>query len=133
LFIAQFLAALALVVGYRTRMSCFVVFMLLTSLHSYSPWLLNGGDDTMRIFLLWGCFLPLGRRWSVDAALRNVRDDALASQDPAYAQLLARRRRRDWSPQHESVFSAGTNGSRSVFFFCCSHTSGRCQRPSRSS
>jgi hypothetical protein len=91
--------------------------MLLTSLHSYSPWLLNGGDDTMRIFLLWGCFLPLGRRWSVDAALRNVRDDALASQDPAYAQLLARRRRRDWSPQHESVFSAGTDGGSLVCFF----------------
>lgn len=104
----QFIAAFSLAVGYRTRLSCVVVFLLLTSLHTYVPWVLNGGDDTMRIFLLWGCFLPLGRRWSVDAALRNVRDDALASHDPAYAQLLERRRRRDWSPHHDSVCSSAS-------------------------
>jgi hypothetical protein len=31
---------------------------------------LNGGDILFRLLLLWGIFLPLGARWSLDARLR---------------------------------------------------------------
>jgi hypothetical protein len=108
LFALQFVAALALAIGYRTRAATVVSFFLLASLHTYVPVPLNGGDDVMRVFLLWSMFLPLGRRWSVDAALRGVRDAELAAHDPVYAQLLEKRARRPWQPSDDSVCGLAT-------------------------
>jgi len=59
--------ALALVVGFRTRIATVVSWLLLVSLHIRNPMVLNGGDVLLRILLLWAIFLPLGERWSVDA------------------------------------------------------------------
>ncbi len=108
LFLVQLLAAASLSVGFRTAWSAGVSFLLLTSLHTHVPLLLNGGDDTLRMFLLWACFLPLGRRWSLDAALRDVRDAELAAADPLYAQLLEKRRRRPWRPADDAVCSVAS-------------------------
>lgn len=59
--------ALALVVGYRTRLATIASWLLLVSLHVRNPMVLNGGDALLRILLLWAIFLPLGERWSIDA------------------------------------------------------------------
>jgi hypothetical protein len=63
--------AVALLVGYRTRLATAGSLVLLVSLHLRNPLLLNAGDSLLRRLLFWSLFLPLGRRWSVDAA----RDD----------------------------------------------------------
>ncbi|WP_435181891.1 HTTM domain-containing protein [Halorussus sp. AFM4] len=67
LFLLAGAAAAALAAGYRTRLATAVSFVLLVSLHARNPVLLNGGDSLLRRLLFWGLFLPLGRRWSVDA------------------------------------------------------------------
>lgn len=72
LFAVAFLAAFALLVGYRTRLATLASFLLLVSLHARNPVLLNAGDSLLRRLLFWGLFLPLGGRWSVDA-IRGAR------------------------------------------------------------
>lgn len=59
--------AIALVFGYRTRLAAVVSLGPLVSLHIRNPIVLNAGDVEFRRLLLWGCFLPLGCRWSLDA------------------------------------------------------------------
>jgi hypothetical protein len=78
LFAVAAVAALALVVGYRTRVATVASLVLLGSLQARNPLVLNGGDTLFLFLLLWSSFLPLGSRWSVDA----VRD-APGGNDPA--------------------------------------------------
>lgn len=67
LFAAAAVAALALLIGYRTRAAAVVSWLLLVSLHARNPVVLGAADSILRRLLLWGAFLPLGAQWSVDA------------------------------------------------------------------
>ncbi|QUO49198.1 HTTM domain-containing protein [Halorubrum ruber] len=71
--------ALALVVGYRTRLVTLVSWVLLVSLHARNPMVLNSGDTLLRLLLFWSVFLPLGARWSLDAVRRADRGAGAAS------------------------------------------------------
>lgn len=68
LFLLHAAAAVALLVGYRTRLMTLVVWALLLSVQARNPLILHAGDELMRVTLFWGMFLPLGAIWSVDAA-----------------------------------------------------------------
>ena len=77
-------AALALCVGYRTRIATAVSWLLLLSLHARNPMVLNAGDDLLLALLFWSLVLPLGARWSVDAVRRaDARDGGAEGTDPA--------------------------------------------------
>ncbi|WP_265107970.1 HTTM domain-containing protein [Halosolutus halophilus] len=67
LFCVAGVVAVALLVGYRTRIATIVSWVLLISLHLRNPMIINGGDVLFRMLLFWGIFLPLGSRWAVDA------------------------------------------------------------------
>ena len=67
LFVVAGVFAVALLLGYRTRLATAISFVLLVSLHARNPVLLNAGDSILRRLLLWGIFLPLGERFSVDS------------------------------------------------------------------
>lgn len=67
LFAVTGLSAVALLVGYRTTVATLVTGLLVVSLHVRNPLVLNGGDLVLQMLFLWGLFLPLGERWSVDA------------------------------------------------------------------
>lgn len=67
LFTISGTVAVALVIGYKTRLATFVSLGLLLSLHARNPHVLSGGDALLQHLLAWSLFLPLGRRWSVDA------------------------------------------------------------------
>jgi hypothetical protein len=69
LFIAEMLAALALMLGWRARGAAFIAFVLQGSLLNRDPLVLLGGDILINCLLFWAMFLPIGARWSVDAAL----------------------------------------------------------------
>jgi hypothetical protein len=71
--------ALAMVVGYRTRVATVASFVLLVSLQARNPLVLNGGDTLLTSLLLWAAFLPLGKRWSVDALGETEHQDRIAS------------------------------------------------------
>ena len=72
LFIIAGLLALCLVLGYRTRIVTVVSWFLLLSLQNRNPVLLQGGDNLVLMLLFWGMFLPLGARFSVDAAVNDA-------------------------------------------------------------
>ena len=76
LFVLAALFALALLVGYRTRLATIVSFVMVASLMNRNPLLLQGGDQLLAVICFWAIFLPLGARRSVDAALeRSRRED----------------------------------------------------------
>ncbi len=62
----EVIAALALLLGYRTGLATFVSWLMLVSLHNRNPMVLQGGDALMRLLLFWSLFLPLGARASFD-------------------------------------------------------------------
>ena len=73
LFAVAGIASLCLLVGYRTRLALFLVWLHVISLHGRNPLIIQGGDVLFRVILFWGLFLPLGARGSIDA-LRSRSD-----------------------------------------------------------
>lgn len=64
LFLLNALCIALLIKGYRTRLFTFICWVFLTSLQNRNPFILQGGDDLLRLILLWGLFLPWGERYS---------------------------------------------------------------------
>ena len=79
MFVVAGLFALAMLVGYRTRLVTFVSFLLLMSLHARNPAVLNGGDKLFRVLLFLAVLPPTGERWSIDALRRGSARDTVAS------------------------------------------------------
>jgi hypothetical protein len=65
------LFAMAMLVGYWTRLAVIVSWVLLTSVQMRMPLVLNAGDTLLRVALFWSMFLPLGAVWSMDALRRD--------------------------------------------------------------
>lgn len=61
--------ALAFALGWRTRLVSVLLFALIVSVQNRNPMVLIGGDSLITCLLFWSLFLPLGARYSVDAAL----------------------------------------------------------------
>lgn len=59
--------ALLLLLGCFTRVAAVASWLLTLSLQVRNPFLLNFGDQILRVSLFWALFLPLGRCWSIDA------------------------------------------------------------------
>jgi predicted DCC family thiol-disulfide oxidoreductase YuxK len=72
-FVICGLVYLGLLLGWRTRLMQFLSVLAVMSLHSRVPFLENGGDWTLGELTLWTAFLPLGRRFSVDAVRASLR------------------------------------------------------------
>jgi hypothetical protein len=70
LFGAAALAALGMLVGFRTRVMTVVAWALLLSIQWRNPLVLGAGDILLHLLLFWGALLPLGAYWSVDRALK---------------------------------------------------------------
>ena len=71
LFVLQGLVAVQLIVGYRTRLATVLTFLFVISLDHHNPFVLSYADTLFRLLLFWAIFLPLGERWSIDAAHRD--------------------------------------------------------------
>ncbi|PID62301.1 MAG: HTTM domain-containing protein [Gammaproteobacteria bacterium] len=71
LFALSATAALMLLIGYRSRLMAAISFVMLASLLNRNLTLIQGGDILLVVLSFWSMFLPLGARWSVDAALKK--------------------------------------------------------------
>jgi hypothetical protein len=71
LFGIQIAAALGLMLGFRTTLCCFVSWYLLVSLHNRNVYVLQSGDDLLRLVLFFGLFLPWHRHYSLDRNRRG--------------------------------------------------------------
>lgn len=65
------LALVGLLVGFRARLCVFIAFLIFTALIERNIEVVSNIDRLMGCFMLWACFLPLDRYWSVAAALRD--------------------------------------------------------------
>jgi hypothetical protein len=88
LFVAAGLFALMLLVGYQTRLATIASWLLLISLQDAWRDGTNGGDQVLRVLVLWSIFLPLGARLSIDARRSSAPPRAPAVSDAASAALL---------------------------------------------
>jgi hypothetical protein len=64
---------LALCVGYKTRLFCLLSFVWVTSMNSRLVLIENGGYIVVNLMLFYALFLPLGRRFSIDALVASFR------------------------------------------------------------
>lgn len=67
LFAATAACAVALLVGWRTRLATLACWYLVASVQIRQPLVYMGGDSILRLLLFWGVFLPLAARFSLDA------------------------------------------------------------------
>ncbi len=77
LFSISFIFSIFLILGYQTKLSTIMSWVLLISLHSRNPAVLQGGDVMLRVLLFWAMFLPLNIRYSLDSKFRNVKSDKI--------------------------------------------------------
>jgi predicted DCC family thiol-disulfide oxidoreductase YuxK len=73
LFVVAFLCFFCLLIGWRTRLFHVLSFVMTTSLHERNLIAENGGTVALATLMVWTAFLPLGRRFSVDALLVSLR------------------------------------------------------------
>ncbi len=97
LFCISAIFAIFLLVGWRTRITMIVSWLLLISLQTRNPLVLQGGDIFFRMLAFWAMFLPLGARWSIDALHRQ--HNALHRQHTNQEKMI-----------NKSVFSFGSAG-----------------------
>ncbi|MBI1276476.1 DUF393 domain-containing protein [bacterium] len=74
LFALHGLCALALTIGYRSRIMTFICWLLLISAVNRAPPIMQGSDVLLMCLTFWAVFLPLGVKWGVDAALNTARN-----------------------------------------------------------
>jgi predicted DCC family thiol-disulfide oxidoreductase YuxK len=68
-----FVCFFCFLIGYRTRLFHVLSFVMTTSLHNRILFAENWGGVAIGALMVWTVFLPLGRRFSVDALLRSLR------------------------------------------------------------
>jgi hypothetical protein len=66
-FVLCGIAYTLLLLGFRTRLSQVMSLIAVLSLHGRCEFVQNGGDAVLGELALWSCFLPTGRRFSIDA------------------------------------------------------------------
>ena len=89
IFSLHLLAALCLLAGYRTRLATLLVWLLYVSLHNRNIFILQAGDDLLRLCLFWALFLPWGTRYSLDIILQNKPARVLLFPGLGYLLLIA--------------------------------------------
>lgn len=67
LFVLTIGFALAMLLGWRTKLFAFLTWIMVVSVQNRNPYILQGGDDLLRMILFWGMFLPWNRRYALDA------------------------------------------------------------------
>lgn len=89
LFIFHFIFALGVLFGYRTRLSTLLTWLLTISLHNRNIFILQSGDDLLRMVLFWGLFLPWSEVYSLDAKAGRAKKTTNHWVIPGYFTLIA--------------------------------------------
>jgi hypothetical protein len=74
LFSIAAIAAVAMLIGYRTRLMVVIVWLLVMSIQWRNYLVGYSADELLRLLLFWSMFLPLGACWSVDRLRGAVPD-----------------------------------------------------------
>lgn len=71
MFVLAFFFALSYTLGYKTKKSAIISWILLLSLQNRNSMILNSGDVITRMMLFWSIFVPISRVYSIDSALKS--------------------------------------------------------------
>lgn len=74
MFAVAAIAAIAMFLGYHTRIASIIVWIMVVSIQVRNPLVLSGADTLLRMMLFWAMLLPLGRCWSLDSRFRKTPD-----------------------------------------------------------
>jgi predicted DCC family thiol-disulfide oxidoreductase YuxK len=69
-FTVAMLAAFSMMIGFYSRLSTWITFVCIVSLHSRNWLNTYGGDAVLRLMLFYIGLSPSGLRWSIDAVVR---------------------------------------------------------------
>lgn len=68
-----FLIAFSFTIGFKTRLSSILLFILVTSFHERNNLVLNSADTVMRCMLFFFMFAPAGKSFSIDSLLARLK------------------------------------------------------------
>jgi predicted DCC family thiol-disulfide oxidoreductase YuxK len=88
LFTLTALAAIALLVGYHTRIASVVCWLMIASLNARAMPFLSSADVQLVVMMFWAMFLPLGARFSIDQALSREKSEMTGIASAASLALL---------------------------------------------
>jgi len=111
---------LALLVGWHTRWMQVLSWLSFVSLTVRVDPLAHGADFVLSALLLWTAFLPLGRRFSLDALLASLREP----EEQSCSELEVRAAARDDSPVLSWAVLAATLQLSVIYYFNAIHKSG---------
>lgn len=112
LFVLAGVFALCLLLGLYTRTALFLSWIFLISLHNRNEIILEGADHLLRAFLFWSLFLPVDKRYSLDAIRKKT-----TTKEPRYfsaatfallAQMVIMYEFAGFSKYHPIWFKEGT-------------------------
>lgn len=119
LLLVQTVLAAMYALGWRTRLANVLSFVLWGSLLNRNPMVIIGGDLLMACLLFWSMFLPVGARFSVDAALADNRPPPERNLHVSWASLgilmqvmsvyffsAILKTGREWVPDYSAVYYA---------------------------
>lgn len=69
-------AAIAMMVGWKTRWSTFITWLVLASLWNRNPLLLDGDDAVLKVMAFYLLLTPCGGAWSIDAQHHKLPTEA---------------------------------------------------------
>lgn len=72
LFVLHGVSVTMMLVGYKTRLSSLMTWILTVSLFQRTPIILHRADALQCMLLLWGALTPWGARFSIDAAMNTA-------------------------------------------------------------
>lgn len=72
LFTIAFLFTLSYTLGYRTRLTGFIAWILMLSLQNRNSMVLSASDVITRMMFFWSLFLPLAQVFSIESALKKT-------------------------------------------------------------
>ena len=88
-FLIHILLGTCLVLGYKTRLSTLLVWLLYVSLHNRNVFILQSGDDLLRLVLLISLFLPWGNCYSIESKKQQTTYPYYPLANMAYLILIA--------------------------------------------
>lgn len=75
MFSIHLIFGLMLVFGYKPRWAMIGAYIMTVSVHNRNWLVNNGGDDVLRAILFFSIFLPLGRCFSLEAAMKKEKNE----------------------------------------------------------
>ena len=74
IFIVGIIFSMFVIIGYKTKLSQFIIAIIIISIHAFATEIGNSGDTFLNSMLIWTFFLPLGSCFSMDSIIKSLKD-----------------------------------------------------------